>query len=289
MSLALAALLSGAPVFRPGPPESARFRDAYGLALRHYRDLDLGAAVANFRSADRLHATPEVAYDLAKCHERLGDVAFATYYYRLYLRRAPEASDALEVAGWVGRALAAAENEGKGYLELDARLASSLEVAGLRFPDGPVALFLLPGEYEVSGDFGGERRRMSTQVKAGRASSHAFEPVPAPLVPTERALSEALIARGEDRPRDPLPLRVGGGVVAGAGLAAVAAGVALSLLASQDAALLRAGSGLTAAQTLALADQGASRATAAGAALGAGGAAVVGGLLLFVLSLGEVD
>ena len=41
--------------------------------------------------ADRQLATPEVIYDLAKCHEKLGDVAFATYYYRLYLKRSPAA------------------------------------------------------------------------------------------------------------------------------------------------------------------------------------------------------
>jgi tetratricopeptide (TPR) repeat protein len=271
----------------PGDAEAQRFKEAFERGEAHFAAGDYGAAIAAFRAAERARATPEVAYDLAKCHEKLQDDAYAVYYYRLYLRRAPNAPDTLEVAGWVGETLATIEAEGLGYLELDAPRADLVTVAGRRFPEPPVALFLPPGEYEVTASFPGGTKTMSVQLRTGKTTSVTFEPMAPPLLPVERALPEELLARGELEPRrGPSLTRVSAYAVLGVGLAALATGIALGAASAGDAA--RAGDrrlSVSEAQDFAEAANG--KALGANVLFGVGGAALAGGALLFVFSLPE--
>jgi tetratricopeptide (TPR) repeat protein len=279
-------------LFHPGEGEAKAFKDAFERGEKYFQAGDYGAAIANFREADRLRVTPEVAFDLAKCHEKLGDVAYSTYYFRLYIRRAPNAPDTLDLAEQVGAALAKAEAEGRGLLELEAPRALKLTVAGRTFDGGPVVLFLAPGDYEVEAEFPAGRKTMLVQLRTGKTTTVQFEPLTAPLVPLEQALTEAAVAAGLTRapePTGPGPsaLRVGSFVVAGLGAAALIAGIALGASSSADGARVMSDRTLTVSQAQALANSANARGVVANVLFGVGGAAVAGGVVMFIFSMPE--
>jgi hypothetical protein len=291
-SIALFAVLNAAPanapIFTPGDAETRRFKEAFERGEALFKEGDFGAAVANFREADHARMTPEVAYDLARCHERLGDQAFSILYYRLYMRRAPNAPDTLEVAERVGTALAKAEADGRGFLELDAPRASNLTIAGHTFVDGPVAMFMAPGEYEVTGEFPGGKRKMSVQIRTGRTATVTFEPSQPPMLPVERALSAELIAAGKTEPSTgPSGLRVGSYVTAAAGLAVIVGGIAMGAASQGDANQLKTDRTLTISQAKDLAGSANTKGLLANVFFGVGGAAIAGGVVMWVFSMPE--
>jgi hypothetical protein len=128
---------------------SEGFRALFEEGERLYKQGEYGQAAFTFRRADSLVETPEVAYDLGKCHERMGDVAHALYYFRLYLRRAPRAGDALEIAERVSTLLVQVEKSGRGLLEVEAHAPGTLWVSGTELPGFPAAILLPPGEHEL--------------------------------------------------------------------------------------------------------------------------------------------
>src|SRR5687768_7892831 len=171
----------------PGAAEQERFKAYFTKGEELYTQGEYGAAIWNFRQADSIRLTPEVAFDLAKCHEKLGDVAFATFWYRQYLKRAPNASDALDVAERVGTVLARAEGEGRGLLEVVSPGAVDLNINKASFAEGPVAMFLAPGEYELSARFPSGVKTMVTQIRTGKTTPITFEPMPPPLLDASSA------------------------------------------------------------------------------------------------------
>lgn len=286
--LVLAAVtLLAAPM--PGDAEAQRFKEYFERGEALFQQGDYGAAIAMFKLADRQRVTPEVAYDLAKCHEKVGDEAFTIFYYRLYMKRAPSAPDTLEVAEKVGSALAKAEADGRGFLELDAPRANSLVIEGRRYPESPLAVFLAPGDYEVSAEFPGGKRTMQVQIRTGKTSTVYFEPVQPPLMPVENALAAELIAKGYDRAPESSAskLRIGSYVVAGVGVAAVVTGIVLGVMSSQDASRLTTDRTLTVSQAQQLASSANGKAIGANILYGVGGAALAGGALMFVFSMPE--
>ena len=272
----------------PGDAESARFKAAFERGEAHFQKGDFGAAIASFREADRARVTPEVAYDLAKCFEKLGDEPYTTYYYRLYLRRAPNAPDTLDVAEKVGTTIARLESEGQGFLELDAPRARAVTLLGQRYPEPPIARFLPPGDYEINAEFPNGVKKMSVQIRTGKTTSVNFEPVAPPMVPLENALSAELVAKGADAApgTGPSGLRIGSYVVFGVGLAALAAGIALGVSSSADAASAKNRS-QSFSQAQAFADSANGKAVGANLLYGLGGAAAAGGVLMFIFSMPE--
>lgn len=279
-------LVVSAPM--PGDTETARFKAAFELGEKHFQAGDFGAAIASFREAERNRVTPEVAYDLAKCFEKLGDEPFTIFYYRLYMRRAPSAPDTLEVAEKVGTVIARLESEGQGYLELDAQRASSVTVNNRRYPEPPVALFLAPGDYEVKADFPSGTKTMSVQIRTGKTTQVHFEPLKPPMVALEDALTEEMVAKGIDKGPTPGPsgLRIASFVTFGIGIAALAAGIGLGAASAADATASK-NQQQTVSQAQTLADSANGKAIGANLLFGVGGAAAAGGALMFVFSLPE--
>lgn len=272
----------------PGEAESQRFKSAFERGEAHFQKGDYGAAIASFKEADRARVTPEVAYDLAKCFEKLGDEAYTTFYYRLYLRRAPSAPDTLTVAEKVGTTLARLESEGQGFLEFDAPRASVITLLGHKYPEPPVARFLPPGDYEVSAQFPNGVKKMSVQIRTGKTTSVSFEPVTPPMVSLENALSAELVASGAEAApgTGPSKLRIGSYVVFGVGLAALASGIALGVSSSADVASGKV-KGLPVSQAQAFFNSANEKAVGANLLYGLGGAGVVGGTLMFIFSMPE--
>jgi hypothetical protein len=220
-----------------------RFKTLFTLGESLYAQGEYGAAIYNFRQADALRITPEVAYDLAKCHEKLGDTAFSTFYYRLYMRRAPNASDALDVAERVGAELAHAEAEGRGLLEVEATGSGKATVDGQTFAEFPVAVFLPPGDYELTATFPSGLKKRLVSIRTGKTTTLHFEPMPPPLVMAEAGAEEwvpdAEIATTNKPGGKRSGARIASYVVLGASAAALAAGTMFGAMANGDAGRLQ--------------------------------------------------
>ena len=270
----------------PGDAESQRFKLAFERGEAHFQKGDYGAAIASFREADRARVTPEVAYDLAKCFEKLGDEPYTTFYYRLYMRRAPSAPDTLEVAEKVGTTIARVESEGRGFLELDAPRANAITLLGQRYPEPPVARFLPPGDYEVTAEFPNGVKKMSVQIRTGKTTSVSFEPLAPPMVALENALTAEAVAKGSDGASGPSGLRIGSYVVFGIGVASLATGIALGVSSGADATASK-NRNQSFAQAKAYADSANGKAVGANILYGVGGAAMAGGVLMFIFSMPE--
>lgn len=232
LALLLSLATNVGEVSMPGAAEQERFKAYFTQGETLYQQGEYGAAIWNFRQADTIRVTPEVAFDLAKCHEKLGDVAFATFWYRQYLKRAPSASDALDVAERVGTVLARAEGEGRGLLEVMSPGATDLKVNKASFAEDPVAMFLPPGEYELSAKFPSGQKTMVMQIRTGKTTPITFEPLPPPLLDANSA--EPIVAgRAPSRPVNKIRLLSIAAMVLGAGLGAT--GIAFGVLSTSDA------------------------------------------------------
>lgn len=102
--------------------------------------------------------------------------------------------------------------KGKGLVQIFAARASRISVNGKQFPTGPVAMFAVPGEYEVEAVFPSGKKTTRLRVKSGQVATINFEPVQPPLLSAEQALPEAAIASGQTSdqglPRERAPHRV---------------------------------------------------------------------------------
>lgn len=293
VALLLSIALAAAPSRAPASPEADRFKALFHAGEKLFAQGEYGLAISQFRQADQLRVTPEVSYDLAKCYEKLGDAAYATYYYRQYLQRAPNASDSLDVASRVGAYLARAEVDGKGLLEVDAFGATSVAVDARAWPDFPVAAFLPPGTHEVVAQFPSGLKKLQVQLRAGKMVSQRFEPVPPPLLEAEGGPTEvsAVPSAGDAAPSATVRsskkslMRTSSYVALGVGLLALAGGVTLGILSNNDVATMQAQRNqLTRAQGNALAQSANTKGLVADILFGVGGAAVVAGGVLFVFS-----
>jgi len=285
-ALLVLALGAADPVWMPGAAEKERFKAYFGEGEQLYSKGEYGAAIWNFRRADRQLATPEVVYDLAKCHEKLGDAAFAVYYYRLYLQRSPKATDALDVAERVGTALSQAEGNGRGFLEIEVPGGENLSVGNHHFPEGPIAIFLPPGDYEVTGTFPSGPRKVVAQLRTGKTTTLVFEPLSPPLVEAQPGAPDEAVAVAKSS-GGPSKTRVASFVVAGLGVVALGVGTAMGVLASGESTQLKTDRNLTYPQAEALASSANAKGLIANVLWGVGGAALAGGVVMFIVSMPE--
>jgi hypothetical protein len=158
----------------------------------------------------------------------------------------------------------------------------------LRFVEPPVAMFVPAGDYEVEAEFPSGVKKMLVQVRTGRATSVTFEPVQPPLLTIERALDAQLVAAGIERDSALAvsSTRLASYIVAGVGVAALITGIVLGVSANADAAqAANKTNTVSVAQAAAASANG--KGVAANVLFGAGGASVVGGVVLFFFSMPE--
>ena len=82
---------------------SAAASDHHRRGVRAFAQGRYTEAIELFRAADALKPSPAIAFNVARAYARLGDAAGALAAYREYLRRAPDAKDAREVARQIRR------------------------------------------------------------------------------------------------------------------------------------------------------------------------------------------
>lgn len=290
VALSLALLLStGQAAAGVTPTAQQDFKAAFTRGEALYAQSNFAEAIAAFRKADRIKATPEVAYDLAKCHERLNDEAFVVYYYRLYLRRAPKAGDALEVAEILGDVLARAEQDGRGLLELDGTEPASVTVAGRTYPEFPVAVFLPPGDHEVKAKFPTGTTVRVVSIVGGRVTSELLAPEAPPQVAVKAAAPQEATRVSKAAPMNVRStLHTGSIGLIAVGAASVLTGVAFGVMSSSDRSNIQTNkSNLTVSEGRAVASTAANRAGMANLFLGLGVGTGIAGGLLFAFTLPE--
>ncbi len=88
-------LLLAAPAQLADAPLAAQRE--YAAGARDFAEKRYFEALEHFRAADRLRPSANLAYDIARCDEQLGDLLSARRAYLEVLRRAPGAPDRDEV------------------------------------------------------------------------------------------------------------------------------------------------------------------------------------------------
>jgi tetratricopeptide (TPR) repeat protein len=213
--------------------EQARAEFDRGAAL--YRAGDYRGALSAFESAQARRPAPEALFNIARCQERLGQLADAVESYSAYLESDPLAPDRQAVAARIA--------ELRQRLPLEASLGISVEppspVAVDGTPSGvsPLSLRLQPGSHRVRATQDGFQP-LEREVNLGPGARVQLELSLVPVTP-ERAPEAAV--------RDAVgPGRKGGErrwtyVAAGVAAACLAAGVAFGISAHQAQSTLQDG------------------------------------------------
>jgi iron complex outermembrane receptor protein len=100
--------LAGGAAWAANPRDQAKKHYSAGEA--RWKAGDYRGAIVEFEAADSLAPSPVLAYNIALCHDKLGNGAEALRHYRDYLSRWPEAPNRKEVEDRVA-ALSTAEPE----------------------------------------------------------------------------------------------------------------------------------------------------------------------------------
>lgn len=69
----------------PDSPSMARAREMFAEGMRAYQANDFGHAVALLTQVDAIVPSPELAYNIAYCYQRMADPEHAVTYFRRYL------------------------------------------------------------------------------------------------------------------------------------------------------------------------------------------------------------
>lgn len=77
--------------------DRAKAKTEYEEAVRRYDLNEFPAALEHFKQAYLEYEEPTFLYNIAQCHRQLGDKQQAVLFYRSYLRKVPDATNADEV------------------------------------------------------------------------------------------------------------------------------------------------------------------------------------------------
>ncbi len=101
-ALALALTLGATASAQPAPAQVERARQLFVEGSEHYQAGRLDEALARFLQAWRLVPGPELAYNVARTYERMGDAQRGIEFYERYLRQAPDGAERPDVERRIG-------------------------------------------------------------------------------------------------------------------------------------------------------------------------------------------
>jgi tetratricopeptide (TPR) repeat protein len=263
--------------------------DAY--KANHFKD-----AVDLFLAADRLSPSAPLSFNIARAYEKLGDDAGALRWYRDYLRRAPNAPNASDVAANVARFEGRLAKKGVQQLTvLSTPSGATVSIDGTNVGITPGTFELAHGKHHVvlllrgysdstnDLELAAEHAQDLT-VTLAAAAAPALAPLPAPAsAPPPAPALPGPASPGPKAAERPAGFGPWPWVVAGAGVAALGGAVTLELL--RESAESHAKDDATQVQYSRDLDTMRSRRTAARVLTGVGGALVVTGGVLLTLEL----
>ncbi len=102
MSAALAlALTTTAAQAEVSKADVAKADDIAKTAKSHYNLAEYDDAITAYKDAYRINPKSSYLYNIAQAYRQKGDCAASTTFYKNYLRAEPEASDRAKVEGWI--------------------------------------------------------------------------------------------------------------------------------------------------------------------------------------------
>jgi tetratricopeptide (TPR) repeat protein len=222
----------------PGDAEQARAEFERGAAL--YRAGDYRGALGAFEAAQSHRPAPESLFNIARCHERLGELADAVETYRAYLEASPSAPDRQEVAEHI--------NDLQARLPLEASLRVSVEPPSSVSVDGdtpqpsPRSVQVAPGRHRVRAEHSGHLPlEREVDLAAGARVQLELSLVPVPPPESLTAAPPAALSDGVGKEGPRKGERRWTYVAAGLSVACLAAGIGFGISAHQAQDNLRNG------------------------------------------------
>lgn len=119
LALALSPLAAEAQRRQPSPEQIERARTLFVEGTQHYQAGRLDEALERFLEAWRLVPSPELAYNVARNYERMGDARHGIEFYRHYLRQAaPDAAERQSVEARITELEAIAQRQREQIIAL---------------------------------------------------------------------------------------------------------------------------------------------------------------------------
>lgn len=306
LALALASLLV-APVVHADATADAKAHFKRGSDL--YRQARYADAIGAFEAAYEARPSGVLHFNIAQCHEKLGDIPNALRRYHLYLRETPKADDRATVETAIANLEKRLAERGlQQLLVYSSPLGATVTVDGKARGTAPVSLELPPGPHDVGVALSGHQtatRRVTiaadksleldfTLVKATAAPVVMTEPAPAATKPPDAPLAAKppdLTPKPADTtstlppavvaPAETEHTRLFTWIAAGTAGAALAGAVVMGIAANADANTLRNGERHEQKQAQKLHDGAENKALAANVLYGAAGVAGVAAVTLF--------
>lgn len=273
----MAGLLLSTP---PGDVEQARADFERGAEL--YRAGEFRAALDAFEAAQARAPAPQALFNIARCQERLGQLADAVESYSAYLASTPAAPDRSAVIARIDELRARLPLEGS--LRISVEPPSDVSVDGEPAGPSPVSARLRPGAHRVRATHEGYHP-LERDVELAPAARVQLELSLVPLAPpagaTERAPEAAV--RDTVAPPPKTQPRRWTYVAAGVAAACLAAGVTFGLSAHQAQDTLKDGTPRSPEQVQQVYDTAVARSAAANGFYAAAGITGATALALFFL------
>jgi len=163
-----------------GEPEAvakARARSLFDKGVTAYREGRFYDAVDIFLETNRLYPDPKLAYNVGKAFEGLGNQPGALRYYREYLRRLPDATDASEVEVHVHQLEQALSQKGLQQLTVISKPEGAIvKLDGQPMGVTPLTCESFAGKHRIVLDADGYQRYEGViEVDPHRARDFSFE------------------------------------------------------------------------------------------------------------------
>ena len=105
--------------------EISEAKRAFVSGMKHFDLGEYGAALADFKDGYRAKEDPVFLYNIAQCYRMMNQKRDAIRYYRLYVSRAPDASNRSEIDERIAKLQTEAENEEKAHVSPQAGTSPS--------------------------------------------------------------------------------------------------------------------------------------------------------------------
>ncbi len=293
MALALSWALGPLPSARADTPSSEGAADArraeakshFEAGVQAFAERRYADAVQAFQRADAIEPSAPLSFNIARAYERLEDTSAALRWYRDYLRRTPNASNAAEVSARVAElANALAERQVQQVTVLSVPPGATVSVDHRVAGRTPLTLELPPGAHRVELRLRGHEDAQADFMLEPRIPqdvslrlSPATTPSSSGPAPSAPARSPRRLApQPAQRPYGVVPW-----VVTGAGAVSLLGALGFELARRSAESAAEDGSQLEYPEHY---DSMQTRQTTARVLAGVGGALVIGGGVLFVLN-----
>lgn len=288
--------------FAQTPEQTEKARVAFGAAQKLYQASRFAEALKKFEEAQALKPHPVIVFNIARCHELMGNSAQALKAYREYLRLSPDATDKAAVQASIAKLEKKVPAVVTQTLIVNAEPpGATIAVDGKKVAAATVTIDVSAGEHTLEVSAAGyETLKRQVTVASGRTvelnlslkPTPAPPPPPAPMVSADvprkekepeltptTAPAEPMVTKPVDQPKH---VRTFTWVAGGTAIAAGAVATGLGVGASFSANSLKSGDGTRSSMEAGqLASSAQGMATGANIAWGVAGAAAITAVVLF--------